>query len=252
MAENLRDLSIKRGRKGWTTPPSSCILRSSGWKEREIAEAFATRELAMPIPQRPGVGSARDTFFHLLAFTALYTAAISLIVSAVYVYRVRPARPSHARNQLGNWNIRPVGHPPVVGDTHRLLSAVLSGLVVFAARNSHHPDTAKTGLRRWLTSLSLFVGAVTIMTDVICVVYRLVEGDLTLRFLLKVLALLVVTGALFVYLALDSALRIEGPHMSLRLHAVFTMLRHGGCDNRSRLGIRPRRFTRAAASGSIR
>ena len=40
------------------------------------------------------------------------------------------------------------------------------------------------------------------MTDVICVVYRLVEGDLTLRFLLKVLALLVVTGALFVYLAL--------------------------------------------------
>jgi hypothetical protein len=48
----------------------------------------------------------------------------------------------------------------------------------------------------------LFVGAVTILTDVIVVVYYLVEGDLTVRFLLKVLVLFVVTGALSVYLGL--------------------------------------------------
>jgi len=46
------------------------------------------------------------------------------------------------------------------------------------------------------------VGAVIIMADVITVVYRLVEGDLTTRFLLKVVVLLVVTGALFIYLAM--------------------------------------------------
>jgi hypothetical protein len=50
--------------------------------------------------------------------------------------------------------------------------------------------------------LSLFVGAVTILTDVIIVVYYLVEGDLTVRFLLKVFVLFVTTGALSVYLAL--------------------------------------------------
>ena len=70
------------------------------------------------------------------------------------------------------------------------------------------PEIAKSGVRRWLSFLSLFVGAVTIMADVITVVYYLVEGDLTVRFLLKVAVLFVVTGALFIYLALT--LRSEG------------------------------------------
>ena len=69
-------------------------------------------------------------------------------------------------------------------------------------------EKAKSGVRRWLSFLSLFVGAVTIMADVITVVFYLVEGDLTVRFLLKVIALFLVTGGLFIYLALT--LRSEG------------------------------------------
>src|SRR5262249_32832637 len=49
------------------------LLRSAGWKDQEIGAAIAATELAMPIPERPGVGSARDAFYHLLAFTALYS-----------------------------------------------------------------------------------------------------------------------------------------------------------------------------------
>ncbi len=64
------------------------------------------------------------------------------------------------------------------------------------------PEKASGGVRRWLSFLSLFVGAVTIMADVITVVFYLVEGDLTVRFLLKVTVLLLVTGTLFMYLAL--------------------------------------------------
>ena len=70
------------------------------------------------------------------------------------------------------------------------------------------PEKANSFVRRWLSFLSLFVGAVTIMADVITVVYYLVEGDLTVRFLLKVGVLLIITGALFIYLALT--LRSEG------------------------------------------
>ncbi|MGO9465838.1 MAG: DUF5671 domain-containing protein [Isosphaeraceae bacterium] len=64
------------------------------------------------------------------------------------------------------------------------------------------PEKATSGVRRWLSFLSLFVGAVTILTDVIVVVYYLVEGDLTVRFLLKVVVLLVIAGALSTYLAM--------------------------------------------------
>ena len=63
-------------------------------------------------------------------------------------------------------------------------------------------------MRRWLTSLSLFVAAVAVMGDVITAVYYLVEGDLTARFLLKVLTIFLVAGMLFIYLSLT--LRSEG------------------------------------------
>ena len=64
------------------------------------------------------------------------------------------------------------------------------------------PEKGTSGVRRWLSYLSLFVGAVTILTDVITAVYYFVEGDLTVRFLLKVLVLFVITAALFIYLML--------------------------------------------------
>jgi hypothetical protein len=63
-------------------------------------------------------------------------------------------------------------------------------------------EKGMSGARRWLTYLSLFVGAVTLLGDVITLVYFLFEGELTLRFVLKVAVLFVITGAVFVYLAL--------------------------------------------------
>ena len=56
------------------------LLRSAGWKDEEITEAICARELDLPVPTPPGASSARDTFLQLLAFSALYTWVISLIV----------------------------------------------------------------------------------------------------------------------------------------------------------------------------
>ena len=54
------------------------LLRSLGWKEKEIANAFATHELATPIPDRLRIGSVRDAFLHLLIFSALHASILSL------------------------------------------------------------------------------------------------------------------------------------------------------------------------------
>ena len=56
------------------------LLLSAGWREKDIAEVFCARDLELPIPEPTGVGTARDAFFHLLTFTALYTWATSLIL----------------------------------------------------------------------------------------------------------------------------------------------------------------------------
>jgi Domain of unknown function (DUF5671) len=201
MHEKLSRFVEHARQTGMDHPTIFLLLRSAGWKEKEIAEALAARELAMPIPQRAGLGSARDAFFHLLAFTALYAWAISLIV-LLFTY-IEFAFPD------------PVERTPTYAIEAALssLRASLATILVayplfvlvwwFLLREvRRYPEKANSGVRRWLSFLSLFAGAVTIMSDVIVVVFYLVEGDLTLRFLLKVAVLLVVTGALFTYLAL--------------------------------------------------
>jgi Domain of unknown function (DUF5671) len=210
MADNLSSFIDHAREKGMDHATIFLILRSAGWKEKEIAEAFATRELSMPIPERAGVGSARDTFFHLLAFTALYTAAISLNF-LLFTY-IELALPDPVMRE-STWAME-----SALSSIRQSLATLIVSYPLFLLvwwyllreiRTS--PEIAKSGVRRWLTSLSLFVGAVTIMTDVICVVFHMVEGDLTLRFLLKVVALFVVTGALFIYLAIT--LRSESKAM---------------------------------------
>jgi hypothetical protein len=177
------------------------LLRSAGWKEKEIAEAIAAHELAIPIPERGGIGSARDAFFHLLAFTALYAWAISLI-SLFFTY-IEFAFPDPATRTSTSavegalsgirWSLATliVSYP---------LFLLVWSFLLREVRAT--PEKGTSGVRRWLSFLSLFVGAVTILADVITAVYSLVEGDLTVRFLLKVLVLLVITGALFIYLML--------------------------------------------------
>jgi hypothetical protein len=177
------------------------LLRSSGWKEKQIAEALAARELAMPIPERAGIGSARDAFLHLLAFTALYASIISLIF-LFFTY-------------IEFWFPDPVTRTSTfaldaaLSSVRAELATLLVAYPLFLAvwwyllrEVRFAPEKAKSGIRRWLSFLSLFVGAVTLMSDLICVVYHLVEGDLTVVFLLKVLTLFVITGATFLYLAL--------------------------------------------------
>ena len=96
MHENLSRFIEHARQKGMDLATISLLLRSSGWKEREIAKAFAAHELAMPIPERAGIGSARDAFLHLLAFTALYAWAISLIYSVFCVHQVHVSRSGDA------------------------------------------------------------------------------------------------------------------------------------------------------------
>ena len=201
MDEKLASFINHARQKGLDPVAIFMLLRSTGWKEKEIADALAVRELAMPIPERTGVGSARDAFLHLLAYTALYASAISLILlSFAYIefWFPNPAtRTSTYVLEAALSNIR--------SQLATLLVAYPLFLIVwwYLLREVRlAPEKAKSAVRRWLSFLSLFVGAVTIMTDLICVVYYLVEGDLTLRFLLKVLTLFVITGVVFLYLAL--------------------------------------------------
>lgn len=66
------------------------------------------------------------------------------------------------------------------------------------------PDGAYLGLTRWLIYLSLLVGGAALLGDLVAVIMAFLEGEITLRFILKALAVLVVVGAAFGYYILDA------------------------------------------------
>lgn len=59
-------------------------------------------------------------------------------------------------------------------------------------------------LTRWLVYLALLVAGVTMLTDLAVVVYTFLGGEITVRFILKALMLLVVIAAAFAYYAYDA------------------------------------------------
>jgi hypothetical protein len=192
-----RFLDHARG-KGLDLATIGALLRSAGWKDKQIAAAFCARELDLPVPEPVGAGSARDTFVHLLAFTALYTWVISLILLAFAYVDIAFPDPTREHALTVDWRLSGIrASLAALIVSYPLFLVLWRGLLREVRAN---PDRARGAVRRWLTWLSLFVGSVTLVSDVITLVYFLFEGELSTRFLLKVLALFVVTFAVLLYL----------------------------------------------------
>lgn len=65
-------------------------------------------------------------------------------------------------------------------------------------------DGTYLSLTKWLIYLSLLVGGIAILVDLVVVIMAFLEGELTVRFLLKAGAVLVVVGAAVYYYLLDA------------------------------------------------
>lgn len=59
------------------------------------------------------------------------------------------------------------------------------------------------GLTKWLVYLSLLVGGGVLLGDLVAVIMTFLNGDITQRFILKAVAVLVIVGAAFYYYLLD-------------------------------------------------
>lgn len=185
-------------KKGMDYQTIRMLLLSSGWKEKDIAHAMVEESLEMQPPLPPDTSSARDAFFHLLTFAAFYTTAISLTVLFFqYINRLLPDAALESYGYYYNDNSS--------GIRWSLAALIVAyPLFMFLSRfllkdMSKNPEKSSSGVRRWLTYLTLFVTAAALMGDVITLVFYLLEGELSIRFILKVLTVLVIAGTSFVY-----------------------------------------------------
>ena len=78
---------------------------------------------------------------------------------------------------------------------------ILMFLISKYIREGRIEETSK--VRKWLTYIVLFLTSATILGDLISLVYNMLGGDIVARFILKVVVVLVIAGAVFSYYLID-------------------------------------------------
>ncbi len=135
----------------------------------------------------------RDFFMHLLVFAALYALVVSfLTLILAYLNAAFPDRLGFYGDAAGEI-IGPSSILMVIFPVFILASWLLGKDLVA------NPEKREMKFRKWLIHFTLFMAAVTIMIDLISLVSSFYHGELTSRFLLKVLVVLITTVGVFGY-----------------------------------------------------
>ncbi|MCL5986776.1 MAG: DUF5671 domain-containing protein [Actinobacteria bacterium] len=147
-----------------------------------------------PLPPKPRLKSSpKDVFMHLLAIGVLYVSVVSFIALLhQYINIIFPDLLNYyyytgALNTI-LWSTSAL---IVVFPTYLLLSWLLNRDI------AREPEKKELRIRRWLIYFTLFISAITIIVDLISLIYNFLGGELTIRFLLKVLVILLITAAVF-------------------------------------------------------
>ncbi len=175
------------------------VLVAAGWPRHRILLAlgrFAAVDFPVPVPRpRPWL-SAGETFRYLLLFTTLFLAVWGLgdLLFEV-IDRLFP--------EGGGTGAAWAGFAEAV----RLpLAQMIVAVPVFLhvswrLRRALRRDPTRrgSGARKWLTYLALFVAAIVAIGDLVGLVYTLLGGGLTVRFLLKALVVGAIAGGILAY-----------------------------------------------------
>lgn len=174
------------------------LLRQQGWSDQRVYQAFAAyyeSALGQPVPSRGSrIEGAREAFLYLLSFITLgcWIVAFILLADQLITHLLpSPLDPSSAfsrQESAGQLATLIVAFP---------LFLFVNRLIVKEVER--RPEALESGVRKWLTYIALVLTAVTLIGDAVAVIYSLLTGDLTSRFLLEAAVLFVVAGGVFWY-----------------------------------------------------
>jgi hypothetical protein len=190
------DLAAALIKAGWSTEQAKAALNS-----------FADLDFPIPVPRPRPYLSARDGFIYIVMFSTLYLTAYNLgSIVFQFINRAFPNRalPDYAESTAGaiRWSVSSliVAFPVFL---------YLSWLVGREIRTD--PTKRSSKVRKLATYLTLLLGACVLLGDVTSLVYSLLGGELTVRFVLKAATVGLIAGAIFGYYLRDLRIEEAGP-----------------------------------------
>jgi len=108
------------------------------------------------------------------------------------------------------------------------------------------PEKTELGIRKWLTYLTLFLAGIAIVSDLVTLINTFLNGEITTRFVLKVIALLIIAGFVFWYYFSDlrkgSGVMKKKPYAVIAVFIVLASIVVGFSIIGSPTATRQRRF----------
>jgi hypothetical protein len=176
-------------------------LERAGWSRDQATDAlahYADVAFAVPVPRPRAQLSARDAFWYLLMFGTLYSSGFYL--GDLLFGFINLAFPDAVANLYND------GTEYVERSIRWATAAVIVSFPVFMFASlrigkevAADPTRRNSAMRKWLTYITLLVAAAAIVGDGITLIFNVLSGELTLRFVLKVLVVAAIAVTIFAY-----------------------------------------------------
>lgn len=178
-------------------------LAQAGWSDHEISDAlaeFSEVEFTPPIPVPRPQWTAHDVFIYAITFTALAFTAFNLVSLFHAILDLKMPDPADS---------------PYIAfsATSRMRWAIATLIIATPVylwmsrytrqRIEKHESHRRSPVRKWLTYITLFFAALTFFGDATYLIYGFLQGEATLRFVLKAVVVGVVASSIFVFYLRD-------------------------------------------------
>ena len=149
--------------------------------------------------------TAKDFFLHIAVVALLYIGTVALLNILFRVINV--AFPQVT--QYGYYGSTSISLPVATLIVAFPLFLFLAN--VLRKGYAEEPSRKEYPVRKWLIYITLFIAGIVLAGDLVVLIYYFLDGqELTTAFLLKILSVLVVTGAIFGYYIDDLKDRLTG------------------------------------------
>jgi hypothetical protein len=179
-------------------------LLEAGWARDQVNDAlrsYSEVEFPVPVPRPKARLSARDAFLYLVMFAMLYVSAFHLGNLLFQVINLNFPDPLFQGRGMG------IDPSDMARDAIRFATSsliVAFPVFLFTAHRiakgiNEDPTRRSSGVRKWLTYLTLFIAACIVVGDLISLLYNLLAGELTMRVTLKAITVGLIAGAILAY-----------------------------------------------------